>query len=150
MVTTKSGKKKIGRPSKRELKNRNIGKGVCKLDDEAIKKLREIYALDASMKEVAYYIGVSIPTIYNWKKENKELFNELERIREEPVYLARETIVQGLRKDPNLAMKYLEKKRRKEFGNEVSPGEVELKITFDSSFDKEHATSPKTKTDSTK
>ena len=86
-----------------------------KLTPEVKKKLEEVYQLDCSMQEIAFWVDVSLATIYNWKKEEPELFEKLERLREKPVLIARKTIVNGISSDTNLAMKYLERKKRNEF-----------------------------------
>jgi len=108
----------MARPTNREIKNKHIGEGVSKLTPENIQKLEQVYSLDASIGEVASYLDVSTQTIYNWEKKNPKLFDKLYRLAEKPVLKARQTVVKAL-EDPNHAFKYLEKKRRKEFGNNL-------------------------------
>lgn len=85
---------------------------------EVIRKIEEVAALDGSVKEMAYYAGIHFDTIYKHFKENPEFFERIEALRERPVLKARQTIVKSL-EDPVHAFKYVEKKRRKEFGNAV-------------------------------
>ena len=91
---------------------------VSKLTDEMRSKIQEVAALDGSVEEMAYYCDVSRQTIYNWLDEDKELFDKVVRLRERPILKARQTITKSL-DDPNHAFRYLERKRRKEFGANV-------------------------------
>lgn len=85
-----------------------------KLTDEARVKVKEVAALDGTVEEMAYYCGVTRQTIYNWFKEDTELFDEVERLRERPVLKARQTIAKSL-EDPKNAQWYLERKKKIEF-----------------------------------
>jgi len=67
-------KKKAGRPTKRDAKNKKIGEGVSKLTDDAVQKLKQVFSFDASIAEVCCYLEISNQTFYNWKKNNIKLF----------------------------------------------------------------------------
>lgn len=88
-----------------------------KLTDEARVKLKHAAALDASVEEMAYYCGVSRQTLHNWKKEDRELFDEIERLRQKPVLAAREAAVKKATESYNNAIDYLSRKRKTEFSN---------------------------------
>lgn len=85
---------------------------------EVIRKIEEVAALDGSVEEMAYYAGIHRDTIYRKLQSDKVFFDRIQDLRERPVLKARQTVVRAL-DDPNFAHKYLEKKRRKEFGNSV-------------------------------
>lgn len=85
-----------------------------KKTEEAVVKIKEVAALDGSVEEMAYYVGVSKQTIYNWFESDRELLDEVTRLRERPVLLARQTIVRSL-SDANHAFRYIERKKPKEF-----------------------------------
>lgn len=108
----------MARPTKRAVINKHISEALCKLTPDATQKLEQMYSMDSSIKEIAYYLDVSAQTIYNWKEKNPELFDKLERLRERPVLKARQTVIKSL-DDPNHAFRYLEKKAKKEFGVSV-------------------------------
>ena len=96
-----------------------VNKGrPTKLTDEVRRKIEEVAALDGSVEEMAYYSGVHRTTLYNWLQEDKDFFDRIQELRERPVLKARQTIVKAL-DDPQYAHKYLEKKRRKEFGQNI-------------------------------
>lgn len=88
-----------------------------KLTDENRVKLKEAAALDASTDEMAYYCGVTRQTIHNWLKSDQELFDEIKRLREKPILLARQTVNKKMTESYANSMDYLKRKRKKEFGD---------------------------------
>lgn len=111
-----------------------------KLTAENRLKLQEAAALDASVEEMAYYCGVSHQTIYNWFENDVKLFEEIQRLREKPVLLARQTVVKGIKDSYSNAMNYLERKRKKEFAQRIEQTGADgkpLTITFDNAFTSE-------------
>lgn len=95
---------KVGRPSK--------------MTDEAVKKLEEVFAIDGTIEEACYYADISRQTYYDWIKENPELVDKFERLRERPVLKARTTVVNSLG-NPEHAFRYLSKKKRNEFADRI-------------------------------
>lgn len=95
----------------------NAGRNT-KLTEEVRRKIEEAAALDASMEEIAFYAGVHRATLYQWVADDKELHDRIQELRERPILKARQTITKAL-DDPNHAFKYLERKKRKEFGANV-------------------------------
>lgn len=98
------------------------------LTEEVRRKIEQAAALGASIEEIALYCGVHRATLYRWIKDDQELHDRIEELQERPILKARETIVKHL-DDPAHAFRYLEKKKRKEFGNSLElSGEVTSKI----------------------
>lgn len=89
------------------------------MTEEAIRKIEEVAALDGSVAEMAFYANVHVDTVYAHLKENKEFSDRISALRERPVLLARQTVVKSISSDPDIALKYLERKRRKEFATRV-------------------------------
>ena len=81
---------------------------------ETIRKIEEVAALDGSVAEMAYYVGIHPDTIYAHMKENQEFSDRIKALRERPVLKARQTIVKSL-DNPSDAQWYIERKRKKEF-----------------------------------
>lgn len=104
-------KSKAGRPSE--------------MSPEKVKKLEEVFALDGTVEEACFYAGITKTTYYNWLEKNPALVDRFEDLRQTPVLKARQTVVKSLN-DPNNAFRYLERKRKKEFGNTL---EVTAEIT---------------------
>ena len=86
-----------------------------KLTDETIRKLEEAFALDASILEACYYADISHDTYHRWIKEYPQLSDRFNRLREKPCLLARQSVIKAFKSDSNLALKYLERKKKEEF-----------------------------------
>lgn len=82
---------------------------------EIISKLEEVFALGGSDEEACFFAGIGKSTLYNYQKENPEFVERKEALKETPILKARRTVVDAL-KEPNMAFKFLERKRRGEFG----------------------------------
>jgi len=82
--------------------------------DEVCRKIEEVAALDGSVEEMAFYAGIHRTSIYNYFKANHDFFDKIQSLRERPVLIARQTVVNSL-SDPNHAFRYIERKRPKEF-----------------------------------
>lgn len=94
---------------------------------ETLRKIEEVAALDGSVAEMACYADCHVDTIYAYMAENKDFSERIDKLRQRPVLKARQTVVQSLN-DPNNAFKYLEKKRKLEFGNSVDVTSLGEKI----------------------
>ena len=98
----KKSKKKNGRP--------------FKITPLIVSKLEEAASLDASICEMCTHADISRPTYYAEIKRNKKLFDRLEALREKPALNCRIAIDKRIKDgDGDLALKYLERKRKKEF-----------------------------------
>lgn len=91
-----------------------------KLDSLIVKKLEDAFVLGASIEEACFNANISKQSFYNWKDENPELFDRFEQLRQAPILKARKCVVNALEKNPTLAMRYLERKLKSEFGNSTS------------------------------
>jgi predicted DNA-binding protein YlxM (UPF0122 family) len=100
--------------TKREQINRKIGLGVQKFNDDTVNKLRQAFAIDATIEEACFYSGISKQCYYDNVKKDKKLLDQLEALRNKPVLKARQTVVNSL-DNPDSAKWYLERKRKKEF-----------------------------------
>ena len=93
---------------------------------EVVNKLEEAFAIDASIEEACFYANISRQSYYNNVKEGSELFDRFQALRNKPVLKARQTVVKSL-DDPNHAFKYLERKKKKEFGPSMElEGSIEV------------------------
>lgn len=105
-------------PTKVKLKKKNPGGRPTKLTPEAIKKLEEVFAIDGSIAEACFYADISQQTYFNFVKRFPRYVERFNALRERPYLKARQTIVKAL-DDPNHAFRYMERKKKKEFGNTV-------------------------------
>ena len=84
-----------------------------------LQKLEEVFALGGSDKEACFYADISPSTLYNYQTENPDFLERKELLKENPILLARRTVVNELVKNPYLALKYLERRKRDEFSLRV-------------------------------
>jgi hypothetical protein len=106
-------KNKAGRPSE--------------MTPEKVKKLEEAFALDCTIEEACFYADISKPTYYSRTEKNPNLLTRFDALRSKPVLIARQTVVKSLKDNPDMALKYLERKRKAEFSPRV---ETELSGTI--------------------
>ncbi len=82
--------------------------------DEIFRKLEEAFLLDATIWEACFYAWISHETYYQILKENPEFSERFEACRNNPILKARQSVINNL-SDPNIALKYLERKAKTEF-----------------------------------
>jgi hypothetical protein len=90
-----------------------------KLNHEVLEKLREAASWDCTIAEMALHAGIHEATFYNWCEKYPTFLDEINRLRENPVLTARQTVVKSLASDKPMALAYLSRKRRGEFGEGV-------------------------------
>ena len=93
-----------------------------KLTPEVVKKLEEAFSLDCSIGEACFYADISRQTYYSWINSFPEYQERFDKLRERPVLIARKTVVKSLDEDPDMAMRYLERKRKDEFSTKQEIG----------------------------
>lgn len=82
---------------------------------EVLEKLRQAFAIDATIDEACFYAGIDQSTYHIWKKKEPKQFEQLEQLRNTPILAARQTLATAVKSDAATALKYLERKRRAEF-----------------------------------
>jgi len=85
------------------------------MTEEVIRKLERVYAYGASDREACLYAGIVPSTLYKYCQENPKFSERKELLKDSPTLRAREIVVKGMEDDPNLAFKYLERKKKDEF-----------------------------------
>jgi len=96
---------------------------------EVIAKLEQAFAIDSTVEEACSYADISRDAFYDYLKKEPEFSDRIADLRQRPVLKARETIVKSLT-DPHHAFKYMERKRKSEFGPNVDVTSNGDKITF--------------------
>ncbi len=91
------------------------GQKKQKQTPEVIAKLEYVFSIDGTIREACFYADIGESTYYDWVKNDKKLLERFERLREKPVLKARREVVEGLKGNPEFSLKYLERKRKKEF-----------------------------------
>lgn len=115
-------KNKGGRPKKK-----HAGGRPTVLTPETIQKLEYAFSMGASDGEACFFADISNTTLYNYQLKNPKFIDRKNRLKENPTFRARVSVVNKLDENPELAMKYLERKRKKEFSLRVE-NETDLNI----------------------
>lgn len=101
MSCQSKSKKPVGRPS-------IITKSV-------LDKLEYAFSLGCTDNEACLHAGINPATLYNYQKDNPEFLERKKLLKEEPVLKARQSVISGFSESPELALKYLERKKKDEF-----------------------------------
>lgn len=82
---------------------------------ETVAKLEMAFAWGCSDEEAALFGEISRQTLYLYIKDNPAFGERRDQLKDTPTLLARRAVIKGFENDPMLALKYLERKRKKEF-----------------------------------
>lgn len=107
---TKKPVNKGGRPKKK----RGGPKPV--MTPEKITLLEEAFAFDCTDAEACYYAGISERTLHYYQAKNPKFLQRKKLLKERPVLKARHAVIDSFDTHPDIAFRYLEKKKRDEFG----------------------------------
>lgn len=86
-----------------------------KVTKEVLEKLEEAFLLGCTDREACFYADIALSTLYLYQEQNPEFSERKAELKENPILLARKTVVENLARDPELSLKFLERKRKKEF-----------------------------------
>jgi DNA invertase Pin-like site-specific DNA recombinase len=102
-----------------------------KMTQVTIALLEEAFSNGGTDKEACFIAGISTTTLYNYCKENPEFLERKEALKEMIKYHAKANIANAIVKDKSVSLSswYLEKKLRKEFGQNVDVTSDGEKIT---------------------
>lgn len=109
---------------------------------EVLQKLEEAFALGCTDGEACYYADIAKSSLYNYQVSHPEFLERKDALKERPILMARQELIKGLKGNAELALKYLERKLKKEFSLRVeNTGEdgkpIEYKITRGKPVEKE-------------
>lgn len=80
-----------------------------------LERLREAFLIGCDDDEAALHAEISRATLYNYQKSNPAFLDWKEALKRNPFLKARKCIVDHLDRDPEFAMKYMERKKKAEF-----------------------------------
>lgn len=119
-----------GRKGRSKGSYENVGRPSI-MTSEVINKLEFAFSIGASDTEACYHAGISHQTLWNYQTKNPEFLENKERLKSKTILLSRIVLLEGILgkvddygnvlvpKSPELALKYLERKRKKEFSTRV-------------------------------
>lgn len=83
--------------------------------DETLLLLKEAFLMGCTDEEACLYAGISTSPFYKYQSENKEFKDEKEVWKKNPILKARQSVLNGIGQSPELALKFLERKKKDEF-----------------------------------
>ena len=86
-----------------------------KMTEETVKKLEEAFLLGCTDEEACFYADISKQTLYNYQDKYPDFVDRKEALKQNPFFVARTSLINGIKGDPELALKYLERKKKDEF-----------------------------------
>lgn len=93
----------------------NKGGRPTKLNDDVVNKLEYAFSIGGTIEEACFYADISRETYYKWIKANAKLSDRFVQLRLKPILEAKEAVVKAFKRDPKLALAYLERKAKAEF-----------------------------------
>ena len=85
------------------------------MDDLIVQKLEEAFAWGCSDEEACVYADICKQTLYNFQDKNQEFLDRKVLLKTRPILLARQAVVNNFSRNPHLALKFLERRKRDEF-----------------------------------
>lgn len=82
---------------------------------ETIDKLEEAFALGCTDLEASLYANIAPATLYNYQEKNRGFLERKMQLKETPILKARASVINAFEKSPDLALKFLERKKKDEF-----------------------------------
>lgn len=117
---------------------KNKGGRPTKMDELTVKKLEEAFLLGCSDLEACLVADISKQTLYTYQSKHPEFTDRKEMLKKTPIYKARKCVVEACEENPDLALKYLERKNKKEFSLRTENLNAEVtKDEFESMTDSE-------------
>lgn len=83
---------------------------------EVLEKLEQAFSVDCTVQEACIFSGISRSALFRYSRANPDFETKKERWKTKLVLLARIEVIKGLRGNPDLAFKFLERKLPEEFG----------------------------------
>ena len=83
---------------------------------QTLQKLEEAFALDCTDEEACLYADIAPSSLYSYQEAHQEFLERKRLLHQKPVLAARQCLIRGIKNDSRLALMYLERKKRNEFG----------------------------------
>jgi hypothetical protein len=97
--------------------NPNAGRPTV-MTEQVLAKLELAFSIGCGDKEACVFAGISVDSLYRYQLINPDFSEEKELLKSKPILKARQEVVKGLEGNPELSLRFLEKKLKSEFGNE--------------------------------
>jgi hypothetical protein len=88
----------------------------AKMTPLVVSKLDEAFLQGHTDAEACLMVGISPATFYRYLERNPEYGERKELLKNQPIIKARQTINRAIETNPDIAFKFLERKKKDEFG----------------------------------
>lgn len=89
------------------------------VDEIVVAKLEQAFSIGCPTLEACAFAGISRDCFYDFVKKYPEFSDRFNDLKHKPILEARDTVVRSIKTNPEMAFRYLERKRPKEFGNNL-------------------------------
>lgn len=90
------------------------------MTEETLALLKEAFLLGMTDSEACLYAGdINPSTLYKYQDEHPEFSKRKEQWKQNPILEARQSVLKGIKRDPDLALKFLERKLKDEFSTKT-------------------------------
>lgn len=104
------------KPSKKPLKDKGKQGRPSAMTDEVLTKLQYAYEIGSTDREACLFAGIGMSTLYEYKKFNTAFAEKIDDWKDKPIFISRQAVLQQIQSgDGDLALKYLERKKKDEF-----------------------------------
>lgn len=86
---------------------------------EVIAKLEEAFAWGCSDVEACLWADISPAALYVYQEKNPKFQERKAELKETPIMLARKSVIKGVKQNPDIALKFLERKKKDEFSTKT-------------------------------
>lgn len=127
----------MGRPTKKEIRYRNVGRKPFIMTDKELSKLRECFVKSLTDEEACLYAGISSRQLYDYCKKNEEFRKEKELLKNAVNIKAKFNIIKKIDEgDVGESKWWLERKSGKEFNIKII-SMMREPVTIDNSLSEE-------------
>lgn len=85
------------------------------INKSVIDKLEQAFALGCTDLEATLLANIAPATLYNYQERHPMFLERKEQLKSSPILKARQAVIKSFSANPNLALKYLERKKKDEF-----------------------------------
>lgn len=94
---------------------KNKGGRPTVMTPEVVVKLEQAFSMGCTDVEACFYANISKDALYDYQNKTEGFAERKEQLKQRPILLARQSVINHMQEDGNLAMKFLERKKKDEF-----------------------------------
>lgn len=104
-------------------KDKGTGGRPTAMTQETLDKLEYAFSIGCTDKEACLFADIAPATLYNYQEANPAFLERKELLKDKPIFQARQAVIKQFQAgDGELALKYLERKKKDEFAPKQTVG----------------------------